>query len=280
MQDQQNTPQISVLMSVYNPDNREIFFDAIRSIISQTFEDWEMILYDDGSDEEGKDLIIEASKLDERIIYARGEKNRGLGYGLNVATGLSKGKYLARMDSDDISKPERFARQLEFLEKNPQFQWVGSNAELINSKGRWGIWRMPKEPVPKDFLRFSPFIHPSVMFRREVLVQNGGYTTVNRRSQDYTLFMDLYSKGFRGYNIQKILFSYREEKVSYKRRKISSSLYEVKIRRDGFKKLGIMGPKACLYIIKPVVMLIIPNPLIAAVKRRKRKGTYVERQKR
>ena len=280
MQDQQNTPQISVLMSVYNPDNREIFFDAIRSIISQTFEDWEMILYDDGSDEEGKDLIIEASKLDERIIYARGEKNRGLGYGLNVATGLSKGKYLARMDSDDISKPERFARQLEFLEKNPQFQWVGSNAELINSKGRWGIWRMPKEPVPKDFLRFSPFIHPSVMFRREVLVQNGGYTTVNRRSQDYTLFMDLYSKGFRGYNIQKILFSYREEKVSYKRRKISSSLYEVKIRHDGFKKLGIMGPKACLYIIKPIVMLIIPNPLIAAVKRRKRKGTYVERQRR
>ena len=279
MQKAHNTPQISVLMSVYNPDSREIFFDAVKSIVSQTFRDWEMILYDNGSSREKSGMIKEAAALDSRIIYMRRDVNNGIGAALNEAIKISSGRYIARMDADDISKPERFSRQYEFLEQNPQYQWVGSNAELINSKGRWAVWCMPKEPDSKDFLRFSPYIHPSVMFRREILERCGGYPEKNGRAEDYMLFMYLHSKGFRGYNLQKVLFAYREDRTSYKRRKFSAWLSEMKIRYSGFKMLGILNFKTFFYVIKPLANWLIPNSFMAAFKSRIRKGTYVERRK-
>ena len=279
MQDLQNTPQISVLMSVYNPGSREFFFDAVNSIISQTFSNWEMILCDNGSSEDQSEMIREAAALDSRIIYMRLEENKGIGAALNAAINISSGRYIARMDADDISKPERFSCQYEFLENNPGYQWVGSNAELINSNGRWAVWRMPKKPDSKDFLRFSPYIHPSVMFRKDVLVQNGGYPEKGGRAEDYLLFMDLHSKGFRGYNLQKVLFEYREDRNSYRRRNFSSWICEIKIRFEGFKKLGILNLKTIFYVIKPFAVGLIPKFFIAEYKQRIRKGAYVERRK-
>lgn len=265
-------------MSVYNPDSREVFFAAVNSIISQSFKDWEMIMYDDGSDEKGKQLIKEAAALDPRIIYVRGEENRGLGYGINESVNHSSGKYLARMDADDISLPERFACQFAFLEENPQYHWVGCSANLINLRGIWGTWFVPEEPSKNDFLSYSPFIHPSVMFRREVL-ENEKYSTDNKRAEDYELFMHLYACGYKGYNMRKILFSYREEKVSYKKRSFRSLMNEVRVRHRGYKELGILTPAAYRHVLKPVVLMIIPNCILAEIKRKKRKGDYVAGQK-
>lgn len=273
-------PEISVLMSVYNPKDKDSLFAAVYSIIAQSFESWEMILYDDGSDTDGAELIKEAAALDPRIVYAGGEENLGLGHGLNVSLALSRGKYIARMDGDDISRPGRFKKQYEFLESHPAYQWVGTNSELIDSDGRWGVWKMPKEPGPRDFLKFSPYVHPSVMFRRGILEECGGYNEDNRRAEDYDLFMRLHADGFKGYNLQEVLFCYREDRLAYSRRRFVFRIYEVGVRIRGFRRLGLLKFGNLGYVLKPVFVGLIPHGFLARIKRRVRKGTYVEGKKR
>lgn len=270
--------KVSVLMSVYNPNNSNYLFQAVRSIISQTFSDWEMILYNDGSDDCYEPVIQEAASMDGRIRYVRGRKNLGLAHALNECLAVARGKYTARMDADDISHPERLLKMYEFLESHENYQWVGSNTELIDDKGRWGVRKMPEVPEKKDFLNYSPYIHPSVMFRRELLDACGGYR-VSKRGEDYELFMRLHGKGYQGYNLQEELFQYREDINTYKHRKYIYQIEEVGIRWQGFRQLGITGPSAMLYVIKPLIVGLIPYGFLVNLKRRVRKEMYVERYK-
>ena len=271
-------PEVSVVMSVYAPPEKAVFFDAVNSIILQSFTDWEMIIYDDGCTPDGSELIKEAARLDERIVYIKGKENKGLGFGLNRCIAQSRGRYIARMDADDVSLPGRIMKQRDFLENNPGFAWVGSNAQLIDSSGRWGVWKMPREPEPEDFLKYSPFIHPCVMFRKEVF-ENGGYTQDNKRAEDYELFMKLYCAGLKGYNLQEVLFCYREDYAAYRRRKYSFHIHEVKIRLTGFKSLGLLNIKGLAFALKPLFVGLIPAKLLSGIKRRIRKRTYVERHR-
>lgn len=101
---------VSVIMSVYNPDRNQLV-QAIRSMIGQTFWDWELILYNDGSDPEYDEIISDAAAMDERIRYIYQKENHGLAYGLNECLAAARGKYAARMDGDDISHPQRLGRK-------------------------------------------------------------------------------------------------------------------------------------------------------------------------
>lgn len=269
---------VSVLMSVYNPNNREYLFQAMRSIINQTFSDWEMILYNDGSDECYESAIQEAAALDGRIRYLRGKRNAGLAHGLNECLSVAKGRYIARMDDDDMSHPERLQKMYDFLETHEEYQWVGSNTELIDDEGRWGVRRMPEIPDKKDFIHYSPYIHPAVMFRKELLEKCGGYR-ISRRGEDYELFMRLHGNGYRGYNLQEALFQYREDANTYKHRKYIYQIEEVKIRFRGFRQLGILSPATMLHVMKPLIVGLIPYGLLISMKKRVRKETYVERYK-
>lgn len=270
--------KISVLMSVYNPQNQHYLLQAVQSIVNQTFQEWEMILYDDGSDEPYVSVIREMSAMDKRIRYIRGEKNMGLAYALNFCCGIAKGIYTARMDADDISKPDRLQRMYEFLESHCEFDWVGCNTELINEEGVWGVRVTPEIPDKKDFLYYSPYIHPSILFRKQALVENGGYKPM-KRGEDYELFMRLHASGRRGYNLQDIFFQYREDINTYKHRKYRYQIEEVNIRKNGFRQLGILNIKSCLYVIKPLIVGLIPYGLLIRLKVRVRKEIHVERFK-
>ena len=103
-------------MGVYNQWNREALQKAVKSILNQTLTDFEFIIYDDGSDPEVAGYIRELEKLDERIVLIGKEENHGLAFSLNMCIGVAKGKYIARMDADDISLPERFAKQAAYLD--------------------------------------------------------------------------------------------------------------------------------------------------------------------
>ena len=258
-----NQTKISVIMSVFNPERKDLFFRAVNSIIHQTFTDWELILYDDGSEKESERLIRHVVKLDKRIFYIRNRKNRGLGYALNQCIHFSSGIYIARMDSDDLSKPDRFKKQYEFLETHLNYQWVGCNAELIDAHGVWGFQKMPKIPKRQDFLFNSPFVHPSVMFRKDVLVQNGGYLVSKRimNCEDYELFMRLYKNGARGYNLQEPLLQYWEDYESHKKRTYKRRIREMKVRYHGFRQLGILNSTTFYYVLKPLLVGAIPPPL-------------------
>ena len=152
--------EISVIMGVYNPARPEHLIQAVQSIVRQSFPHWEMLLYDDGSGPNYAGAIQAAAKLDSRIRYLRGEENRGLAHALNRCIAHARGKYLARMDADDIAWPERFARQHQFLETHPQYQWVGSTARLMDESGIWGLETVAEIPRPGIFCPIPPISTP------------------------------------------------------------------------------------------------------------------------
>ena len=264
-----NTPKISVLMSIYNQKNRVQLEQAIKSVLQQTFTNFEFIIYDDGSDQNVHEYLTEYAQMDNRIILISDPVNHGLAYSLNTCINEAKGVYLARMDDDDICEPERFAVQCEYLDRHPEIAFVGCNAKLIDDKGVWGIRQMPEHPDKHSFLRYSPFIHPTVMIRRQVLDGGNTYRSDKKtwRCEDYELFMRLWKLGHRGYNIQQELFCYREDRYAYKKRKFRYRIDEMQLRCRNFKELGMSGPSTWLFIIRPLVAGIVPSWLILQTKR-------------
>lgn len=265
-----NCIKISVVMGVYNIHDKDVLYKAVRSILDQTFTDFEFIIYNDGSDEDVTEYLYNVSKLDQRIILMGSKENRGLAFSLNTCMDNARGKYIARMDGDDISKPTRLEKQYEFMEKHPEYAWCGTNAELINSEGVWGERIMVEIPTNEDFLRFSPFIHPSVMYRAEIFDKTDKYMVSEEtlRCEDYEIFMRLFSLGYRGYNMQENLFSYREEKQNYLRRGMRFRINEAKIRYRNFKKLNVLFPKGWIYVIRPIIGGIVPNGMISYMKKK------------
>ena len=260
---------ISIIMGVYNPSSHRRFFAAVESILRQSRTDWELLLYDDGSPSSSERLIRRASRQDTRIRYLRGHKNRGLAHALNVCIQQAKGCYIARMDDDDLAKPDRLEKQAAFLDAHPAIQWVGSNVELRDEKGVWGFQKMPEKPQTKDFLFNSPYIHPTVMFRREVLLRHGGYDESPRLNlcEDYELFMRLHQQGERGYNLQEPLLEYWESYESYKKRTFRRRIREMNLRYHGFKELGILETATMPYVLKPLLAGAIPAPVHHYIKR-------------
>ena len=265
---------VSVIIGTFNPKEEQLL-KAVRSVIDQTFSDWEMILYDDGSDPDAAETIRHAAKLDRRIRHVRNGVNRGLAYALDQCIKRSEGSYIARMDDDDISRPDRLERQVRFLQEHPDYQWVGSNADLFDETGVWKTERMPEIPEEKDFLRYSPYIHPSVMFRRETVWGRNAYISsgVTKRCEDYELFMRLHMQGRKGYNMQESLLLYREDRDSYTRRSIDNRLNEMRIRYRGFKRMGILRPSTAVYVFRPLAGAVLPNGLLHYILRRNKNGS-------
>ncbi len=265
--------KISVIMGVFNPDGNKNVFRAVESIIQQSFQDWELILYNDGSGEKGSRVIRRAAGMDRRIVYLENHRNNGLAYALNQCIRRSSGEYIARMDDDDISKPERLEKQYTFLEKHPEYQWVGSAAELMDQEGVWGILRMPEIPEKTHFLFNSPYIHPSVMFRREVLIQNQGYCHSREilHCEDYELFMRLHQNGCQGYNIQEPLLRYWEDYHSYKKRTYRRRIREMRLRYTGFRDLGLLRGSTIPYVLKPLLVGAVPPTIHYLINKRSRR---------
>lgn len=277
------TPLISVVMSTLNPNERELR-ESVESIINQSISSWELLIYDDGSSEEKRVLIKEISKLDKRIHYIRGNSNRGIAAGLNECLKMAKGMYVARMDDDDICLPKRFEKQIKFLDANAEYQWVVVLADLFDENGIWGRADRPEKPEAIDFLHSSPFIHPSVMFRKSILLDVGGGYKVSKetsRCEDYELFMRLYVKGYKGYNLQEVLFCYREE-AGVLKRSWKYCFYETKIRWNGFRQLRILSYKNIYFIFKPLAVRALATfpGLAQKIRVRKNKGDHIAVKKR
>lgn len=262
--------RISVIMGVYNQKEKHVLQQAVDSVLNQTFGGFEFLIYDDGSDPAEAQYLMELTAKDERIRLLRGEENRGLAHALNECLKVAQGEFIARMDGDDLSAPERFQTQLEFLEVHPECAFVGCSAELFDNEGVWGYRQMVEQPGEKEFLKFSPYVHPSVMFRRSVFEDAGGYLEIKdtRRCEDYELFMRLHCMGHYGQNLGGKLFRYREDRNWYDKRTFVQRIAEMKIRYRGFKAMGILNIKNLIYVVKPVVMIILPKSLRAAIRRR------------
>lgn len=254
-------PKISVIMGVYN-SNIKYLCNAIESVLAQSFKDFEFIICDDCStDEYVRQILREFEIKDERIHVIKSSVNSGLASALNECLNHSKGVYIARMDDDDISATCRFEKQVVFLDKNSQYDFVGSNICLIDDDQHvWGHVKNKEKPVNNDFLFSTPFTHPTIMVRREAYERVGGYR-VNRhtrRTEDYDLFMRMYAKGLQGYNFQEELYFYYMNKNTYKKQKFKYRIDEMIVRYEGFKKLDLL-PKGLPYVVKPLISFFVPS---------------------
>jgi glycosyltransferase involved in cell wall biosynthesis len=206
---------ISVVLAVYNGE--KYLREAIDSILSQTFTDYEFVIINDGSTDTTSKIILSYS--DPRIVYLENETNKGLIYSLNRGISFGKGKYIARMDADDIAFPQRFQIQFDYMEAHPEIGICGSNIEaFFNTKRKSMIIRFPKtDELIRVFTFFqSPFSHPSVMMRREVLAKNKlSYPAQYLHAEDAALWIELL-KYTKAYNIPQSLLRYRihEESVT------------------------------------------------------------------
>ena len=264
-----NPVKVSVIMGVYNPRLPRLE-QAVASILRQSLPGWELLLYDDGSAEPAAAALRQAAARDGRIRYIRGGQNRGLAHALNVCIRQARGEYIARLDDDDTAREDRLQKQADFLDTHPAYQWVGSWALLEDAGGVWGMLRPPESPEAADFLPNSPYIHPSVTFRRDILLQYGGYSTApeNRLLEDYELFMRLHAGGGRGYNLPEPLLRYWEDRDACKKRGYRRRLRETALRRRGFRELGLLRrPAALPYLLKPLLVGLLPPPLYRGMRR-------------
>lgn len=238
--------KVSILMPVYNAER--YLAQAIKSVLAQSFTDWELILINDGSIDKSESIIKQFE--DDRIYYLKNTSNIGLIKTLNKGIDLCQGKYIARMDADDISHPDRLKKQVDFMENNPNYLMCGTDAAVIdNNNTRTGrIRNLTRNSLLKINLLFStPFIHPSVMIKNEVLKQNK-YDESYKHVEDFELWCRIAKLG-KIANIQKDLIDYRwhNTNVSVVNNRIQSELKKKIITDELVTLLDIYPSEKELY---------------------------------
>lgn len=217
---------ISVVMSVYNGELH--IKEAMESILSQTFADFEFVIINDASTDTTESII--KSFNDPRIKLIKNDKNLGLAKSLNIGLDLAKGKYISRMDADDISLPERFQKQFDFMEENPGIDVCGSWYEFIGA--RTGVVKYPlkDDEVKANMFFYDCICHPSVFIRKESLDKHRlRYNEEFRYAQDY----ELWCRGIKDLkfaNMPCVLLKYRVEDTG--KLKEQSNFTDVILKRN------------------------------------------------
>ena len=237
---------ISVIMSVYNGE--KYLVQAIDSILNQTYQNFEFIIIEDCSTDNSLDILEEYAKKDSRIKIIKKEKNIGIkGFieNLNLGISIAEGKYIARMDQDDVSLPERFQKQVDFLENNPEITLVGAQLNLINEQNKItgeAIAALQHRDIVKRITSQIQLFHPVIMFRKD---QNIQYREKFLYCEDYDLYLNLITQGKKLANINEKLLHYRilESSISrkgdnfVKKLMVEKALYFYKLRKENGQDL-------------------------------------------
>lgn len=200
-------PKVSVLMPAYNAE--KYIGEAIESILNQTFTDFEFIIINDGSKDNTADIVKRYAAQDKRIKFINNSENKGLIAVLNEGLDVCRGVYIARMDSDDISFPERFAKQVEYMDAHPECGVLGTWVEKIGTHMKRIFRNRAKVRVLDMIVHGSQVVHPSAMIRRSVLVENNiKYDPQYKYAEDYAFWVDILQCA-EIHNLHDILLKYR-----------------------------------------------------------------------
>ena len=245
-------PAISVIMPVYNAATT--LRQAIDSVLAQTYMDFSLIIIDDGSTDNSREIV--QSYHDSRIIYLLNKQNEGIEYSLNrgiaaaikpsIAKAILKAdcQYVFRMDSDDICLPQRFAMQLEFMQANPNTWVLGTWAEMLHENGSSSLGCMPlgNNNIRARMLFHAPLIHPSCVVRREVF-EKINYSSKYPAAEDYDLWCKLALNPQCQFNcLPHALLKYRlsEQSISVSRRELQCESTR-QVRKSFLQRLGFIN---------------------------------------
>jgi glycosyltransferase involved in cell wall biosynthesis len=227
---------VSILLPTYNGADR--IKEAMESVCSQFYGAWELLVLDDGSNDYTKQVVLKVAKTDLRIRYIKNETNLGIQKTLNKGLQEARGEYIGRIDDDDVwIDKEKLNKQIEFLEKNNEHVLVGTGFVAVDENGE-EIFNFTNpardEDIRKKILNKNCFLHSSVMFRKSMALECGGYpeTEATKHIEDYVLWLKLGTLGkFANLATPSVRFTFRDESLSSKNK--------------------IIQFERCLQIIKP-----------------------------
>lgn len=263
-------PLISVVMGVrYRRENLFLLERAVSSILGQTYQNLEFLICENGSTEEARAQLERFAREDARVRLIDGGNATGFSEELNRCLKVAKSEYIARMDDDDFSHPDRLEKQMAFLREHRDVAFVGCVAQLERGGQLAGQRKLPEKPTVRDFYIVQPFLHPTLLFRREALKEVGGYSEETRcvGCEDYDLLLRLYETGLLGENIQEPLFTYTLPPLGSKKRTMALRWNEVKTRYVRFRALRLL-PETLPYVIKPVLVGLLPERTLMKAKRK------------
>lgn len=257
----EKTYRITVIMGIYNCAST--LQEALDSLYAQTYQNFKIILCDDGSTDDTYTIASEYIKSKNNIKLIKNKTNIKLAATLNKCLEYADTEYVARMDGDDISLPTRFEEEIKFLDENPEYAFVSTAMIYFDEKGNYGRNYPIEKPTKESFRKSTPFCHAPCMVRLSAYKAVNGYTTDKKveRMEDYYLWHKMYLKGLKGYNIQAPLYKMRNDRNAHSRRKISDRIRGYKVDIEICKNLGLTFPY--FYPILHLGKIFIPWRLIA-----------------
>lgn len=259
---------VSVIMGIYNCE--KYLEEALDCIVNQTYTNWEVIMCDDGS-KDGTLSVAQkfVDRYPDKFILLKNESNMGLNFTLNKCLYEAKGEYIARMDGDDLCSPDRFQKEIDILESNPDIAIVSTDMDFFDEDGVWGKTNVDANPTKLNFIKATPFCHAPCMVRKEAYLSVEGYTVDKRllRVEDYHLWVKMYSKGYKGVNIKESLYQMRDDRDAQTRRKFKYRINESYAHYEATKLLKL---PLYTYIsnLSPIAKGLVPGFVYKKIRRK------------
>lgn len=235
--------------------------EALDSMLAQTYQDFKVIMCDDGS----KDNTFEIARRyvdvhPDKFILIRNDRNMGLNYTLNHCLEHADTEYIARMDGDDISLPERFAKEISFLDEHKGYAVVSSPMIYFDENGDFRTGSGCGEIKATDFISGNPCCHAPCMARTAVFKSVGGYSVGNKllRLEDYHLWFKIFAAGYKLYMLNEPLYKMRDDRNAVARRNWMNRRNEAYVKHIGYKMIGLPW-WTHIYAIVPIIKYFMPT---------------------
>lgn len=250
--------RISVIMGIYNCANTLV--EALDSLYAQTCQDFKIILCEDGSMDNTYQVAADYAARHDNIVLIRNERNMGLNHTLNRCLELADTEYVARMDGDDISFPSRFEKEINFLDKHPEYAIVSTPMIYFDEQGEFGRGKGGYEPDKSAFIYGTPFCHAPCMVRCEAYRAVGGYSENPKlvRHEDYNLWMKMFAHGYRGYMLDEYLYAMRDDRNATHRRNLKGRLNGIYAHFLAHQTLGLPWIKFVLFAVTNLAKGLMP----------------------
>ena len=254
-------PKVSVIMGIYNCE--QTLREALDSVCRQTYSNWELILWDDGSTDGTYEIAKQyETKYPDRIRVFHDRQNHKLSHALNQCLRHAKGELIARMDGDDLSHPKRLEKQVRYLQTHPDIDLVGTQMKRFDENGYTGIIRAPMHPKPEMLRSGVPIHHATILTYRSVYETLNGYTEseMTEGVEDVDLWFRFYEKGFKAETLDEALYDVRMNQEALKRRTLRRRIRSIRTRAAGYKRLGFPRRWLIVPACKLVLKGLVPMP--------------------